>query len=250
MTDLRPRREVVAGHHQPARALRHPHHPEAERQRRHAAEAQHPAPAFDPVEGEANQVGDKDADRHRELEEADQAAAALRRCDLGDVDGRGGGGEADRHADHDAGRHQHLDPGRGGAGEGADDEDPGGEQDHQPPPVGVGGRPGDRGAADGADRDRRDDQPLGEAAEREVVLDEQQGAGDDAGVVAEQQAPEAGDRGGQDHVAPRPLRGGIRSLVHPAAQRIPAGGQAPAEPPERLLVRFSTDFAGTLWPSP
>ena len=38
---------VVADHHQPARALRHPQHPDGERQRRQRAEAEHPAPAFD-----------------------------------------------------------------------------------------------------------------------------------------------------------------------------------------------------------
>ena len=181
------------------------------------------------VEGEPDQVGDEDADRHRQLEEADQAAAALRRRHLGDVDGRGGRGEADRDADHDAGDDQHLDPGRGGAGEGADDEDAGGEQDHQPPAVGVGGRPGERGAGDGADRDRGDDQALGEAAEVEVGLDEEQGAGDDAGVVAEEQPAEPGDRRRQDHVAPRPPRGRLRSLVHPDRNRISGArhGRAP-----------------------
>ena len=102
------------------------------------------------------------------------------------------------------------------------DEDDGGEQDHQPPAVVVGGRAGDRGAADGADRDRGDDQALGEAAEAEVGLDEQQGPGDDPGVVAEQQPAEAGDGRGQDHVAPRPPRGRLRSPVHAAAERTSA----------------------------
>ena len=120
------------------------------------------------VEGKPDQVGDEDADRHRQLEEADEAAAALRRRHLGDVDGGRGRGEADRDADHDAGDDEHLDAGRRGAGQGADDEDRGGEQDHQPPPVAVGGRPGERGAGHGADRHRGDDQALGEAAELEV----------------------------------------------------------------------------------
>jgi hypothetical protein len=122
--------------------------------------------------------------------------AALRWRHLGDVDGGGGGGKADRDADDDAGDHQHLDPRRGGAGQGPDDEDAGGDQDHQPPPVGVGGRPGDRGAADRADRDRGDHQSLGEAAEVEVLLDEEQGAGDDPGVIAEQQAAQPRNRSG------------------------------------------------------
>ena len=104
----RPRRVVVAVHHQPARALRHPPHAEGERQRRHAAEAEHPAPAFAGVEAEPDQVGDEDPDRHRQLEEADQAAAALGRRHLGDVDGGSGGGEPDRDADHDPGDDQHL----------------------------------------------------------------------------------------------------------------------------------------------
>ena len=159
-------RVVVAVHHQPARALRHPPHPEGERQRRHAAEPEHPAPAFDPVEGEPDQVGDEDPDRHRQLEEADQAAAALRRRHLGDVDRGGGGGEPDRDADHHAGDDEDAEPGRGGARQRADDEDDGGEQDHQAAAVGVGGGPGDRGTADRADRHRGDDQALGEAAER------------------------------------------------------------------------------------
>ena len=66
-----------------------------------------------------------------------------------------------------------------------------------------------RQGEDRADRDRGDDQSLGEAAEGEVGLDEEQGAGDDAGVVAEQQAAEAGDRGGQHDVASRPSRRGL-----------------------------------------
>jgi hypothetical protein len=111
---------IVAAHHQPARALRHPQHAEAERQRRHAAEAEHPAPAFDVVEGEPDQVGDEDADRHRQLEEADQAPATLRRRHLGDVDRGGGGGEADRDADHDPGDDEHPDPRRRGARQSAD----------------------------------------------------------------------------------------------------------------------------------
>jgi hypothetical protein len=169
------------------------------------------------VEGEPDQVGGEDADRHRELEEADQAAAALRRRDLGDVDGGGGRGEPDRGADHDAGDHQQLDPLRGGAGEGAGDEHDGGDQDRHPPPIAVGGRPGDGGAGDGADRDRGDDQPLGEAAEAEVALDEEQGAGDDTGVVAEQQPTEPGDRRGQHDIALGPPARGLEPLVHPAA---------------------------------
>jgi hypothetical protein len=47
---------------------------EGERQRRHDAETEHPAAAFAGVEGEADQVGDEDPDRHRQLEEADQPA--------------------------------------------------------------------------------------------------------------------------------------------------------------------------------
>ena len=96
-----------------------------------------------------------------------------------------------------------------------------GDEDHQPPPVGVGGWPGDRGAADGADRDRGDDQALGEAVEAEVPLDEEQRPGDDAGVVAEEQAAEARDRGGQDDVAPRPPGGLLRSPGHSGQDRIP-----------------------------
>jgi hypothetical protein len=204
--DLRQRRpggEVVAGHHQPARALRHPQHAEGERQRRYHAEAEHPAPAFDAVEGEADQVGDEDADRDRQLEEADQAATTLRRRHLGDVDGGGGRGEADRNADHDAGDDQDLDARCGGAGQGTDNEDGRGEQDHQPPAVAVGGGPGEGCAADGPDRHRGHDQALSEAAEVEVALEEEQRPGDDPGVVAEEQPAEAGDRRRQYDVAPR-----------------------------------------------
>src|SRR6185312_3306986 len=89
------------------------------------------------------------------------------------------------------------------------------EQDHQPTAIVVGGGPGDRRPADRPDRHRGDDQSLGEAAEVEVPLDEEQGAGDDAGVVAEEEAAEPGDRRGQDHIASRPPRGGL-GPVHPA----------------------------------
>ena len=163
-----------------------------------------------------------------QLEEADQAAAALRRRHLGDVDGRGGRGEADRDADHDPREHQQLDPLRGGAGEGADDEDDRGEQDHQPAAVAVGGGAGDRGARDGADRDGGDDQALGEAAEAEVVLDEEQRRGDDAGVVAEQQPAEAGDRRRQHDVSACASPRGLQTVAHRAA-----------------TVAISPDFAGS-----
>jgi hypothetical protein len=238
--DLRQRRpggEVVAGHHQPARALRHPQHPDRQRQRRHDAEAEHPAPAFDAVEGEPDQVGDEDADRHRQLEEADQAPAALRRRHLGDVDRGGGRGEPDSNADHDAGDHQHLDPRRRRARQGAGDEDDRGEQDHHAAPVAVGGRAGEGGAGDGADRHRGDDQALGEAAEVEVALDEEQGAGDDAGVVAEEQPAEAGDRRRQHHVAPCPAARSLQPVAHPAATvPRPPDGRSDGDPDTSLRI--------------
>ena len=168
------------------------------------------------VEGEADEVGDEDADRHRQLEEADQPTTALRWRHLGDVDGGGGGGEADRHADHDTGDDQHLDAGRCGAGQGADDEHRGGEQDHQPPPVAVGCWPGERGPGHGADRHRRDHQALRKAAEVEIGLDEEQRPGDDTGVVAEQQPAEPGDRSRQHHIAARPPPGRLKTVAHPA----------------------------------
>jgi hypothetical protein len=213
----RPRGEVVAAHHQPARALRHPPHAEGERQCRQAAEAQHPAPAFDVVEGEPDQVGGEDADRHRELEEADQAPAALRRRDLGDVDGGGSRGEADCDADHDPGYDQHLGAGGRRAGQGARDEDEGCQQDHQAAAVAVGRGPGKSGAGDGSDRHRGDDQTLGEAAEAEVALDEEQSPGDHTGVVAEEQPAEPGDRCSQDYVAPCPTPRGLHPVAHPGA---------------------------------
>ena len=57
------------------------------------------------------------------------------------------------------------------------------------------------GAGDGADRDRGDDHSLLEAVEAEVRADEQQRAGDDAGVVAEQQTTEPRDDRRPDDVA-------------------------------------------------
>jgi hypothetical protein len=82
----------------------------------------------------------------------------------------------------------------------------------------VRGRAGEGGAEDRADRHRGDDQALGEAAEVEVGLDEEQRPGDDAGVVAEKQPAEARDRGGEDDVSPRSPRGFLGPDAHPAAE--------------------------------
>ena len=189
---------VAADHDEPARALRHPQHPDPERQRRDRAESQHPAPSLARLEDQADDVGEDDSDRHRELEERDEPAALLRRRDLGDVDRGGRGGEADRDADEDAGDDEHRLAAGGGADDRADREDDGGDEDHQPAAVRVRQAAGEHRADDGAEGHRGDDQPGLEARQAEVRGDEEQGARDDAGVVAEQQSAETGDRGGHD----------------------------------------------------
>ena len=94
---------------------------------------------------------------------------------------------------------------------------PGRAEDHQPPPVLVGRRPGVGGAEDGADRNRGDDQSLFEAAQAEVVLDEEQSPGDDAGVVAEEEPAETGDGRGQNYVAARPSPRRLKLVAHSGA---------------------------------
>jgi hypothetical protein len=71
------------------------------------------------------------------------------------------------------------------------------------------------GAGHRPDRHRGDDQALGEAAEVEVTLDEEQRAGDHARVVAEEQPAETGDRRRQHNVALRPPPGRLKAVAHP-----------------------------------
>ena len=218
----RPRLEVAPRHHQPARALRHPQHPDPERECGDGAEAQHPPPRLAVVEGEPDHVGDDDADRDRQLEEGDQAPADVGRRNLGDVDGRRRRGEPDRDAEDHPGDHQDGGVGRGGANQRADEEDDRGGEDQHPAAVGVREPAGEAGAEHGADRHRADDEPGLEAGEVEVRGDEQQRPGDDAGVVAEQQAAEPGDRRRHHDVA-ADLPGIDRRLpLHGPRQPIPA----------------------------
>src|ERR1044072_709135 len=149
-----------------------------------------------------------------------QAPAALRRRHLGDVDGGGGRGEADRETDHHPGERKHLESRSSGTGKSPGDEDRRGEQDHRAAPVAVRRRPRDPGPHHGADRYRGYDQTLLEAAEIEVALDEEQSPGDDAGVVAEKQPAESGDRRRKHHVAPRPAARRIEPVAHPKRERI------------------------------
>ena len=93
------------------------------------------------------------------------------------------------------------------------------DEDHQPAAVAVGGLAGEGGAQDRADRDRRDHHALLEAAQVQVVADEQQRAGDDARVVAEEEAAEPGDRGREDDVALRACFAESSTLAGPYTTR-------------------------------
>ena len=88
------------------------------------------------------------------------------------------------------------------------------------PPVGVGEATGEPGAGDGSNRNRGDHQSRLEARQPEVRLDEEQGAGDDANVIAEQQAAEACDRRRQHHRALGASRLHLDDRVHSQANLI------------------------------
>jgi hypothetical protein len=100
-----------------------------------------------------------------------------------------------------------------------DDEDDRRGDDRATAPKPVSRLSGNGGAEDRADRHRADDHPLLEAAEIEVALDEEQRAGDDPRVVAEEQPAEARDRRRGDDVAVGALfvrrHGPFRHLLEP-----------------------------------
>ena len=185
-------------HDQPARALGHLQHADQEEDRGNGAEGEHGPPVLAAVEDQADGIGDDDPDRDGELEERDESSADVGGRDLGDVDRGGGGCEPDRDSDQHAGDHQHDLVGRGGGADRSDDEDDRGADDQDSPAVLVGEASCESGADHGADGDGGHHEARAEAAQPEVRLDEEQGARDDAGVVAEEEAAEAGDRGGRD----------------------------------------------------
>ena len=132
--------------------------------------------------------------------------------DLGDVDRGDRGGDTDRDTDDEARDEERVFLRRQPRGDGADDEDDRRGDDQALAAELVAVLAGEPGTRDRAERHRTDDGAGRESADAEIGLDLQEGAGDDAGVVAEQQSGEAGDRGNDAHVPARDL------FAHPFAE--------------------------------
>lgn len=211
---------VVVGE-QPGRGLRdHDQGAEQYDDRRDRADREHPAPALDAGERQVDQVGDHDPDRDHQLVEGE--AADLRRCELTQVGGDQRGGAADREAEHHAADQQHDVIGGEDRDGGADQEDHSDHSQHLATSERV-GHPALTECTDHRTQQQQThDRALRGGGEVEVGLDEQQCAGDHAGVVAEQEPADG------DHRSPRPRSCAFpcqsaRPVRRPPAAQCPAG---------------------------
>ncbi len=190
---------VAPGLKQIARTFRHEEHARNQDRRGHDGQPQHPAPRFVARERVVHDKRAEDADRDRELVKRNQRAANLRGRDFRDVERRDDRGDADPDADHEAGDEQRHDLGRKRRPDRARAEDDARHEQRRSAsdPVGqVAGGDRTQNAAGKHDADREfRERP----SESEVFGDEENGAGDDAGVVPEQQAAQRGNRRHEQH---------------------------------------------------
>ena len=199
-----------AGGRQPARALRHQEQPEGQDQRRDALGGEHPAP----VPAERKKIGHDDrqrqADDDGQLVDDHQPPAQPGGRHLGDVHGGDRRSQPHAHAADKARGRELPHARRQGAARGRDQKQQGRKDQGPAPPELVRQRNArqrtERAAEDGAPRDRshpeRRQAPLG--------LEEDDRAGDQRQVVAEQESADGGDEGDEVKVpgAARPLIGG------------------------------------------
>jgi hypothetical protein len=89
----------------------------------------------------------------------------------------------------------------------------------------IAGEPArDQGAAHGADQDHRDEELAGAGRDVEILVDEEDRAADHAGVEAEEEAAERGDRGhAEQELVARGLAEEARArLARVRAHRVPS----------------------------
>ncbi len=123
------------------------------------------------------------------------APRSLRRRNLGEIERCQHRGDADRQPHEKAAEQQDDDALGDGGDEGAGDEQQAGAQDDAAAPGAVREVSGHRRTDRGTRQRNRDDDPLQCRREGHHLPNEKERAGDDAGVVAEQQAAQSGHGG-------------------------------------------------------
>ena len=241
---------------QPSRALGDAEAEERVDDRRDRGDAEHPPPRVlaDAGEHRVRRERHEDAEHDVELEHAGEPAAVRRRRDLGDVERRRDGRDADPEAaDEPRGDERAYAAGEGAAerGDHVEDADP---EEGRPAPEAVGGPAADEGADDGAVKRRSHRDAVHLRAEAPERLDRLLRAGDHDGVEAEQEAREGRGDGPEERaplhaqVLPETTRGrewkGARDgRGNRHSRSRPAGNPLPA-----LLLPGSGEIADAVLP--
>ena len=211
---------VAALRDEPARRLRHGHHPDEQGDRGEGGDREHVAPhalvlAPDVADDGVHDEGQHLADDDRQLTATGEAAPALGGGQFGQVHRHGDRGAADREAEDDPRRDHHLEARGEHATQGADEEEDGQDDQRLLPAQGVVELAADERADRGAEQQGARDQALAGRGQPQVGLHRLQGAVDHTGVVTEQQAAERGDD--RDQVEPPLVRTGCEWWQRDAA---------------------------------
>ena len=159
----------------------------------------------DGVHGEGEELAEDD----HHLVHGHQGAADALGGRLTEEDGNDRRGTTDGEAQHDPEEVEDPDVGRDRAAQRPEEEDDGQEHDVVPAPILVGELASDRGAERGADAEQAADPALLPGGDLQAIgavrqVHVGQGAGDDTGVVPEEQRAEGGDQGDESERALRP----------------------------------------------
>lgn len=172
----------------------------------HHAREEHRPPVAGRRKVVVHAVGDQDADRYQELVERDEGAPDVFRRNLRDIEGRDERCDADRDPDQDPADEEDGEDGGENDHDRAREEDQRCGQDRAAAPHPVGERPpeerpDDRAHQHGAHRH------LGyDTCQAELLADEEDRPGDDAGIEPEED-PGNGGNGGDDEDEPRDTAG-------------------------------------------
>ena len=194
----------------PARRLGHAEHPEEESDGRDGADGEHDAP--DPVDVAERVPEDRVDHERRELSDDDgdlvaprDGSADLERRELREEDGHHRGCAADGESEHDAPNNQEREVGGDDDHDGAEEEHDREDQDGSAATDCVRDAPTEESAESRGEHQGARDDSFGEGVEADLGGHRTQGAVDDAGVVAEEEAAEARDDGDQaEALAVRP----------------------------------------------
>ena len=180
---------------EPTGCLRKQHHAQRQDDAGNPAQPQHPPPCAIGGEAIADQIGDQDPQSDGKLVERDERAPLPRGGDLGQVEGGQHGCAADADPDEQAPSQEYADVMSKGRDDGTRDEYKGRGDQHRAPAEPVCQRSRDRCPAGRAGERNAGHDPHHHRREMERLAQEQQCAGNHAGVVAEKQTPEGGRRG-------------------------------------------------------